>query len=326
MPSKLDQLKAMTTIVADTGDMASIGAFKPTDCTTNPTLILKAAQMDAYKHLVDEAIEWGRSHRAVTSQVTDRLAVNFGAELAKIVPGRVSTEVDADLSFDADAMVAKGRAIIADYESRGVPRNRVLIKLATTWEGVRACEILQREGIDCNMTLLFCLAQAIAAAEAGAFLISPFVGRILDWHVKASGKTFTPEEDPGVLSVRNIYAYYKAYGIKTVVMGASFRSIGEIEALAGCDRLTIAPALLDELAKDNGALSRKLDASNAQLAPAKMSLDEKTFRFLLNEDAMATEKLSEGIRLFTKDLRSLREMVAARLENAIATGKAGPLP
>ncbi len=326
MPSKLDQLKAMTTIVADTGDMASIGAFKPTDCTTNPTLILKAAQMDAYKHLVDEAIEWGRSHRAVTSQVTDRLAVNFGAELAKIVPGRVSTEVDADLSFDAEAMVAKGRAIIADYESRGVPRNRVLIKLATTWEGVRACEILQREGIDCNMTLLFCLAQAIAAAEAGAFLISPFVGRILDWHVKASGKTFTPEEDPGVLSVRNIYAYYKAYGIKTVVMGASFRSIGEIEALAGCDRLTIAPALLDELAKDNGALSRKLDASNAQLAPAKMSLDEKTFRFLLNEDAMATEKLSEGIRLFTKDLRSLREMVAARLENAIATGQAGPLP
>jgi len=306
--------------------MASIGAFKPTDCTTNPTLILKAAQMDAYKHLVDEAIEWGRSHRAVTSQVTDRLAVNFGAELAKIVPGRVSTEVDADLSFDVDGMVAKGRAIIADYESRGVPRSRVLIKLATTWEGVRACEILQREGIDCNMTLLFCLPQAIAAAEAGAFLISPFVGRILDWHVKASGKTFGPEEDPGVLSVRNIYAYYKAYGIKTVVMGASFRSIGEIEALAGCDRLTIAPALLDELAKDNGALTRKLDGDTAKLAPAKMSLDEKTFRFLLNEDAMATEKLAEGIRLFTKDLRALREMVATRLENAIAAGRAGPLP
>jgi transaldolase len=326
MPSKLDQLKAMTTIVADTGDMASIGAFKPTDCTTNPTLILKAAQMDAYKHLVDEAIEWGRSHRAVTSQVTDRLAVNFGAELAKIVPGRVSTEVDADLSFDVDGMVAKGRAIIADYETRGVPRSRVLIKLATTWEGVRACEILQREGIDCNMTLLFGLPQAIAAAEAGAFLISPFVGRILDWHVKASGKTFGPEEDPGVLSVRNIYAYYKAYGIKTVVMGASFRSIGEIEALAGCDRLTIAPALLDELAKDNGALTRKLDGDTAKLAPAKMSLDEKTFRFLLNEDAMATEKLAEGIRLFTKDLRALREMVATRLENAIAAGQAGPLP
>ena len=192
MPSKLDQLKTMTTIVADTGDMASIRAFQPTDCTTNPTLILKAAQMEAYQHLVDEAIEWGRSHRAVTSQITDRLAVNFGAELAKIVPGRVSTEVDADLSFDIDGMVQKGRAIITDYESRGVPRNRVLIKLATTWEGVRACEILQREGIDCNMTLLFCLPQAIAAAEAGAFLISPFVGRILDWHVKASGKTFGP--------------------------------------------------------------------------------------------------------------------------------------
>jgi len=327
MSSKLDQLKSMTTIVADTGDMASIGAFKPTDCTTNPTLILKAAQMDVYKHLVDEAIEWGRSHRAVTSQVTDRLAVNFGAELAKIVPGRVSTEVDADLSFDIEGMVTKGRAIIADYESRGVPRNRVLIKLATTWEGIRACEILQREGIDCNMTLLFGLPQAIAAAEAGAFLISPFVGRILDWHVKASGKTFGPEEDPGVLSVRNIYAYYKAYGIKTVVMGASFRSLGEIEALAGCDRLTIAPALLDELAKSDGALARKLDpAQAAKLAPAKMSLDEKTFRFLLNEDAMATEKLAEGIRLFTKDLRSLREMVAGLLENSIAAGQTGPLP
>jgi len=216
-------------------------------------------------------------------------------------------------------MVSKGRAIIADYESRGVPRNRVLIKLATTWEGIRACEILQREGIDCNMTLLFCLAQAIAAAEADAFLISPFVGRILDWHVKASGKTFGPEEDPGVLSVRNIYAYYKAYGIKTVVMGASFRSMGEIEALAGCDRLTIAPALLDELAKSEGALVRKLDpAQAAKLAPAKMSLDEKTFRFLLNEDAMATEKLAEGIRLFTKDLRALREMVAGLLGNAAA--------
>ena len=319
MSSKLDQLKSMTTIVADTGDMASIGAFKPTDCTTNPTLILKAAQMDAYKHLVDEAIEWGRSHHAVTSQVTDRLAVNFGAELAKIVPGRVSTEVDADLSFDVEGMVSKGRATIADYESRGVARSRVLIKLATTWEGIRACEILQREGIDCNMTLLFGLPQAIAAAEAGAFLISPFVGRILDWHVKASGKTFGPEEDPGVLSVRNIYAYYKAYGIKTVVMGASFRSMGEIEALAGCDRLTIAPALLDELAKSEGALVRKLDpAQAAKLAPAKMSLDEKTFRFLLNEDAMATEKLAEGIRLFTKDLRALREMVAGLLENSAA--------
>lgn len=327
MPSKLDQLKAMTTIVADTGDMGAISAFKPTDCTTNPTLILKAAQMDAYRHLVDEAIEWGRSHRAVTSQVTDRLAVNFGAELARIVPGRVSTEVDADLSFDVDGMVSKARAIIADYESRGVGRERVLIKLASTWEGIRACEILQREGIDCNMTLLFCLAQAVACAEAGAFLISPFVGRILDWHVKSAGRNFGPEEDPGVISVRNIYAYYKAHGIRTVVMGASFRSIGEIEALAGCDRLTIAPALLDELAKDHGQLRRRLDpAGAAAKAPAKMSLDEKTFRFLLNEDAMATEKLAEGIRLFTKDLRSLREMVGTRVVQSIAADQAGPLP
>jgi transaldolase len=327
MPSKLDQLKTMTTIVADTGDMEAIGAFKPTDCTTNPTLILKAAQMPAYRHLLDEAIEWGRSHRAVTSQVTDRLAVNFGAELARIVPGRVSTEVDADLSFDVEGMVAKGRAIVADYGTRGVPRERVLIKLASTWEGAQACQILQAEGIDCNMTLLFSLAQAVACAQANAFLISPFVGRILDWHVKASGRTFEPEEDPGVLSVRQIYAYFKAHGIDTVVMGASFRSIGEIEALAGCDRLTIAPALLDELAKDNGPLARRLDpAQAAALAPAKMSLDEKTFRLLMNEDAMASEKLSEGIRLFTKDLRSLRELVAMRMEESIAAGQSGPLP
>lgn len=241
MASKLDRLKSMTTIVADTGDMESIRAFQPTDCTTNPTLILKAAQMPAYARLVDEAITWGVSRRKVTSDVCDRLAVNFGAELAAIVPGRVSTEVDADLSFDVDAMVAKGRAFIADYESRGVGRERVLIKLAATWEGVRAAEILQREGIDCNMTLIFGLAQAAACADAGAFLISPFVGRILDWHVKNEGKTYTAETDPGVLSVRAIYAYYKAHGIKTVVMGASFRNIGEIEALAGCDRLTIAP-------------------------------------------------------------------------------------
>lgn len=327
MASKLDQLKSMTTIVADTGDMEAIRAFKPTDCTTNPTLILKAAQMDAYAHLVDEAIEWGRSHRAVTSQVTDRLAVTFGAELARIVPGRVSTEVDADLSFDVEGMVAKGRSIIADYESRGVPRDRVLIKLASTWEGVRACEILQREGIDCNMTLLFSLCQAIACAEAGAFLISPFVGRILDWHVKASGRSFQPEEDPGVLSVRSIYAYYKAHDVKTVVMGASFRSTGEIEALAGCDRLTISPALLEELARDEGVLTRKLDPAAASAdAPARMSLDEKTFRFLLNEDAMATEKLAEGVRLFSKDLRALREVVSRRMENSIAADQNGPLP
>ena len=226
MPSKLDQLKSMTTIVADTGDMEAIRAFKPTDCTTNPTLILKAAQMPGYKHLVDEAIVWGRSRGAVSSQVTDRLAVNFGAELAKIVPGRVSTEVDADLSFDTQGSIDKARHLISEYEARGVGRDRILIKLASTWEGIRAAEVLQREGIDCNMTLLFSLAQAVACAEAGAFLISPFVGRILDWYKKAEGKEYTAETDPGVLSVRRIYSYYKANDIQTVVMGASFRNVG----------------------------------------------------------------------------------------------------
>ncbi|MEJ0095884.1 MAG: transaldolase [Methylocella sp.] len=314
MPSKLDQLKAMTTVVADTGDMEAIRAFAPVDATTNPTLILKAAQLQTYAPLVSEAIVWGRSHDRLTSEVAERLAVNFGEELTKIVPGRVSTEVDADLSFDVDGTVAKARSIIAEYERRGVSRKRILIKIAATWEGVRAAEILQGEGIDCNMTLVFSLAQAAASADAGAFLISPFVGRILDWHVKAEGKTYTPETDPGVLSVRQIYDYYKAFEIKTVVMGASFRNTGEIEALAGCDRLTISPQLLDDLAKDNGDLPRRLDpASAAPRAPARLSLDEKTFRFLLNEDAMATEKLSEGIRFFARDIRALRELVSQRL-------------
>ena len=316
MPSKLDQLKSMTTIVADTGDIDSIKAFHPTDCTTNPSLILKAASMPQYKHLVDEAIVWGRSHNAVSSEITDRLAVNFGVELTKIVPGRVSTEVDADLSFDAAGSIAKARALIAAYEARGVGRERILIKLASTWEGIEAARVLQKDGIDCNMTLLFSLAQAAAAADAGAFLISPFVGRILDWFKAAEGKDYTPETDPGVLSVRQIFAYYKTHGIKTVVMGASFRSAGEIEALAGCDRLTIAPNLLDELSKDNGTLERKLFADRPAAAPARMNLDEKTFRWLLNEDRMATEKLSDGIRLFAKDLRSLREMASKRLEAA----------
>lgn len=316
MTSKLDQLKTMTTIVADTGDMDSIRAFQPTDCTTNPTLILKAAQMPAYQHIVDEAITWGMSRHKVTSEVCDRLAVSFGAELSRLVPGRVSTEVDADLSFDVEGMLAKARHYIADYEQRGVGRERVLIKLASTWEGIRAAEILQREGIDCNMTLIFSLAQAAACADAGAFLISPFVGRILDWHVKNEGKTYTAETDPGVLSVRAIYGYYKAHGVKTVVMGASFRNLGEIEALAGCDRLTISPQLLDELAQSHEPLTRRLDMKLAKDAPACMELDEKTFRYLMNEDAMATEKLSEGIRMFARDLRSLRDMVSVRLESA----------
>jgi transaldolase len=317
MPSKLEQLKAMTTIVADTGDIEQIRAWKPTDATTNPTLLLKAVQMDEYRELVEEALLWGRRNSAVSSQVADRLAVNFGAEILKIVPGRVSTEVDADLSFDVEGLVGKARALIEAYASRGISRDRILIKLASTWEGIRAAEILQRESIDCNMTLLFSLTQAIACADAKAFLVSPFVGRIFDWHVKNGGGPYTAETDPGVLSVRQIYAYYKAYGIKTVVMGASFRNLGEIEALAGCDRLTIAPQLLADLAKDEGNLPRRLDpASAGRQAAAKMSLDEKTFRLLLNEDAMATEKLAEGIRTFAKDLLKLREIVSQRLSAA----------
>jgi transaldolase len=316
MPTKLEQLRAMTTVVSDTGDMESIRAFKPTDATTNPTLILKASQLPAYAHLVEEAVAWGRKNAASPGAVTDRLAVNFGAELTKIVPGRVSTEVDADLSFNTAAMIAKARSLIADYASRGVGREHILIKLASTWEGAQAASVLQKEGIDCNMTLLFSMAQAVACANAHAFLISPFVGRILDWHVKNGEGPFTSETDPGVVSVRSIYAYYKKHGISTVVMGASFRNIGEIEALAGCDRLTIAPALLDQLSKDEGALTRKLSPGDVKDAPAGTTLDEKQFRWQMNEDPMATDKLAEGIRAFAKDLGSLRNLVSARLAAA----------
>ncbi len=316
MTSKLEQLRAMSIVVADTGDMEAIRAFKPTDSTTNPSLILKATQMPAYAHLVDEAVQWGSRRGAPPKAVTDRLAVNFGVELTKIVPGRVSTEVDADLSFDVQGSIAKARSLIADYEARGVSRDRILIKLASTWEGVQAATVLQKEGIDCNMTLMFSLAQAVACAQAGAFLISPFVGRILDWHVKNGGGPYTPETDPGVLSVRQIYAYYKAYGIKTVVMGASFRNTGEIEALAGCDRLTISPHLLEQLSQDEGALERKLSPDSVRNAPAKFDIDEKLFRWMMNEDAMASEKLAEGIRIFAHDLASLRKVVDTRLAAA----------
>jgi transaldolase len=316
MPNKLDQLRTMSTVVADTGDMDSIRAYKPTDATTNPSLILKAAQMPHYAQLVEEAIVWGRRQGARVGDVTDRIAINFGAELTKIVPGRVSTEVDADLSFDTDGSVAKAKRFIALYKERGIDHGRILIKVASTWEGIQAVKRLQAQGIDCNMTLIFSLSQAIAAADAGAFLISPFVGRILDWHVKAGGGPYTPETDPGVKSVREIYAYYKAYGIKTVVMGASFRSTGEIEAIAGCDRLTISPQLLDALSKEEGELARRLDPSHAGPAPAKIAMDEKRFRWMLNEDQMATEKLSDGIRLFAHDLASLRTMVEQRLAAA----------
>jgi len=324
--SKLDQLRKMTTVVADTGDIEAVRRLKPVDCTTNPTLLLKAVETPAYAHLVEEAIGWGRkgagSLDARIHAVCDRLAVTFGAELAGIVPGRVSTEVDADLSFDTKATIEKARAIIAAYEERGIGRERILIKVASTWEGIQAAKVLQGEGIDCNLTLLFSLPQAVACADAKAFLISPFVGRILDWHVKAGGGPYMAETDPGVTSVRAIYGYYKAHGIKTVVMGASFRNTGEIEALAGCDRLTISPALLDELAAATGELPRKLSpASSPHMGSGlakRLELDEKAFRFALNEDAMATEKLAEGIRGFVKDLRSLRKLVSARLEGAKA--------
>jgi transaldolase len=316
MASKLEQLRAVSTVVSDTGDMESIRAFKPTDSTTNPSLILKAAQLPAYAHLVEEAIAWGSKNAASPGAVTDRLAVNFGAELTKIVPGRVSTEVDADLSFDTAAMIVKARSLIADYAGRGISHERILIKLASTWEGVQAATVLQKEGIDCNMTLLFSIAQAIACANANAFLISPFVGRILDWHVKNGGGPYTAETDPGVVSVRNIYAYYKAHDIRTVVMGASFRNIGEIEALAGCDRLTIAPQLLEQLSKDEGPLTRKMSPDDSKAAAPATALDEKSFRWMMNEDPMATDKLAEGIRTFAKDLGSLRNLVSARLAAA----------
>ena len=322
MASKLEQLRRMTVIVADTGDIEAVRRLEPQDCTTNPTLLLKAVETPAYAGFLDEAMAWGRrqggAREAAVGAVCDRLAVAFGAELSGIVPGRVSTEVDADLSFDTKATVEKARAIIRAYKARGIGRDRILIKVASTWEGVRAAEALQREGIDCNLTLLFSLVQAAAAADAGAFLISPFVGRILDWHVKNGGGPYTGETDPGVQSVRGIYAYYKAHGLKTVVMGASFRNAGEIEALAGCDRLTISPALLDELANAQGELPRKLSPDNVETIQPLPRLDEKSFRFALNEDAMATEKLSEGIRSFVKDLRSLRTLVAQRLDEAKA--------
>lgn len=318
MTSKLDQLRTMTKVVADTGDIDAIRKFKPVDCTTNPTLVLKAVSLPAYEGLLADAVAWGRGQAgdraAATRAVADRLAVSIGTELARIVPGRVSTEVDADLSFDTNASVEKARTIIAAYDRNGVPRDKILIKLAATWEGIRASEILQREGIDTNMTLIFDIAQAVACADAKSYLISPFVGRILDWYVKAEGRTFEPEEDPGVLSVRNIYRTYKAHGVETVVMAASFRSAGEVEALAGCDRVTVSPALLDTLDGDTGPLERRLDPTSVGEAAPWPDMGEKAFRWAMNENPMATEKLAEGIRQFAKDLTELRRLVAGRLE------------
>ncbi len=317
MPSKLQQLRQMTTVVADTGDIEAIRALQPVDCTTNPTLLLKALQLPALSAVFDEALAWGRKQsgerQAVIERVADRLAVGVGTELTRLVPGRVSTEVDASLSFDTQGTIDKARAIIGAYRELGIESDRILIKIASTWEGIQAARVLQREGIDCNLTLLFSLVQAMACAEAGVFLISPFVGRILDWHTKQTGRTYTSEEDPGVLSVRSIYAAYKSRGVKTIVMGASFRSAGEVEALAGCDRLTISPAILSELDQAQGELPRRLSPDNPGPVPEIPATDEISFRWTLNEDAMATEKLSEGIRLFAADLRKLHEVIATKL-------------
>ena len=316
MANLLDQLKSMTTIVADTGDVEAIKSVKPVDATTNPSLVLKASTLPQYAPLIETAIAYAKAQGGSKEQqidnAADKLAVLIGTEITKVVPGRISTEVDARLSFNLDAMVAKGRKLIQLYADSGVSKDRVLIKLASTWEGIKAGEILEKEGIQCNLTLLFGFGQARACAEAGVFLISPFVGRILDWFKAKTGETYTQETDPGVVSVRAIYAYYKAHGYKTVVMGASFRNVGELIALAGCDRLTVSPNLLQDLAATEGTLTRVLtDGGKTSTASAKMT--EEEFRFELNQDAMATEKLAEGIRGFVADQIKLEVALAAKL-------------
>ena len=308
--NQLEQLKQFTTVVADTGDFQSIQAYTPRDATTNPSLILKAVQKDEYKPLLEKAV---RDHpNASTGEIIDRLLIAFGVEILQTIPGRVSTEVDARLSFDLDGTVATGRDLIALYSNAGIARERVLIKMASTWEGIRAAEILEKEGIRCNMTLLFSLSQAIACAEAGAQLISPFVGRIYDWYKKSTGIDYVGAEDPGVQSVKRIYNYYRKFGYTTEVMGASFRNTSQILELAGCDLLTISPDLLQKLADTTAPVERKLSAEAAPGANiVKMSLDEKSFRFMMNEDAMATEKLAEGIRAFCVDTGKLKQLISA---------------
>ena len=316
--SQLDQLKKITAVVADSGDFATLKQFAPQDATTNPSLILKAAQMPEYQFLVDKAIADNQSKSAgdeLLPRVLDELMILFGLEILKIVPGRVSTETDANLSFDTDALVAKGRQFISLYQQQGIGRERILIKIASTWEGICAAEILQRDGINCNLTLLFSLVQAVACAEAKVRLISPFVGRIMDWYKAKEKKEFAPAEDPGVVSVKEIYAYYKKFGYATEVMGASFRNVGEIQELAGCDLLTISPQLLGELKGNASPLPRKLSPEIARDSKIeKIPLNEKKFRWLLNENAMATEKTSEGIRLFNADALKLEQFIAAKLK------------
>jgi transaldolase len=306
--NQLEQLKQYTTVVADTGDFQAIEAYTPRDATTNPSLILKAVQKPEYQPLLEQVVR--EHHGKSASEIIDHLLVAFGLKILALIPGRVSTETDARLSFDTEATIAKGRALIALYEAAGINRERVLIKIASTWEGIRAAEVLEKEGIRCNMTLLFSLPQAIACADAGAQLISPFVGRIYDWFKKASGEEYSGANDPGVQSVQRIYEYYKKFGYKTEVMGASFRNTSQIIELAGCDLLTISPELLQKLADAEGSVNCKLDRESASAAAIeKISLNEKTFRLMLNHDAMATEKLAEGIRLFCADTEKLEQLI-----------------
>jgi len=319
--SLLDSLKRVTTVVADTGDIEAMRQFRPQDATTNPSLLLKAAQQPAYLHLVEAALadadRLGLNEARRTEAFMDRLAVNFGREILKIVPGRVSTEVDARLSFDAAGTVAKARELIGLYETAGIERERILIKVGSTWEGIRAAADLEREGIHCNLTLLFSFAQAVACAEAGVTLISPFVGRIYDYYRKERGAEIPADQDPGVQSVTRIFHYYKKFGYKTQVMGASFRKVEQITGLAGCDLLTISPDLLDALQKSEGEITPQLtvEASKAS-AEEKISLDEKTYRFQHNQDAMAVEKLSDGIRRFYDDARKLEQWAVAKVSAA----------
>lgn len=314
MANQLDQLKQYTTVVADTGDFKLMEAFAPQEATTNPSLILQASEKAEYRPLLEQAVE-ELAQSPLTGKekidaVMDRLLVIFGMEILKVVPGRVSTEVDARLSFDTEGTIAKARDIIALYEERGISRDRILIKIAATWEGIRAAEVLEKEGIHCNLTLLFSLVQAVACAEANVRLISPFVGRIYDWYKKNTGKEYAPAEDPGVLSVKTIYNYYKKFGYDVQIMGASFRSVGQIQELAGCDLLTISPDLLDVLAQSGETLERKLDPAKAKESDIeRICADEKNFRFLFNEDAMATEKTAEGIRRFSADIRTLEKLI-----------------
>jgi transaldolase len=317
--SQLEQLKQMTTVVADTGDIEAIAKFQPQDATTNPSLLLKAAALPLYKDLLSDSVTWAKEQSNDKGQqiidAADRLSVLIGLEILKTVPGRISTEVDARLSFDTNASIAKAHKLIAMYNEAGISNDRILIKLASTWEGIKAAEQLEKEGINCNLTLLFSFVQARACAEAGVYLISPFVGRILDWFKKDTGRTEYPSnEDPGVISVTDIYNYYKSKGYSTVVMGASFRNIGEILALAGCDRLTISPQLMDELANNNAPVEQKLSANNINdTGSTETPLTEQEWRWQMNDDAMATEKLSEGIRNFAIDQVKLEEQLAQML-------------